>query len=103
MTLEKYRIVFKIDEWQESNTYQEKISTFTDFLKLTDKMMERSKTDLKTMMQHCQEMHNNFTKVHTYFMKFEDLAVNYFADEDINCLNLTHPGVGEVKNEILEK
>lgn len=35
-------------------------------------------------------------------MKFEDVAIDYFADGDINQRTLTHPGATEVAEKINE-
>lgn len=35
-------------------------------------------------------------------MKFEDTAVDYFADGDIQQKTLTHPGFGDSKSKISE-
>ena len=47
-------------------------------------------------------MHDSYRQVNTFFMKYEDLAVDYFADGDIHCRTMTHPGVEDVKTKLTE-
>jgi hypothetical protein len=36
------------------------------------------------------------------FMKYEDIAVDYFSDCDVNKRSMTHPGVGDVKQKVVD-
>jgi len=43
-------------------------------------MMEKSKDSLKEMSTHHEKMKDNYLRMYYSFMKYEDLAVDYFAD-----------------------
>jgi len=101
--LEKYRINFKIDEEQDPTEiarFREKINMFILFLKKADVMMEKAKESLKEMQNHSEKMKDNYLRMYYSFMKYEDLAVDYFADSDATKRLMTHPGVGDVKQKV---
>jgi len=98
--LEKYRSNFKIDEEQDATEiakYREKINMFILFLKKADGMMEKAKENLKEMTIHHDKLKDNYLRMYYAFMKYEDIAVDYFSDCDVNKRTMTHPGVGDVK------
>ena len=57
---------------------------------------------MKEMMTHADKMKDNYLRMYYAFMKYEDLAVDYFGDQDATKRILTHPGVGDVKAKVVE-
>jgi hypothetical protein len=103
--LEKYRLNFKIDEDQDTTEiakYREKINMFILFLKKADGMMEKAKENLKEMVIHHDKLKDNYLRMYYAFMKYEDIAVDYFSDCDVNKRSMTHPGVGDVKQKVVD-
>jgi len=101
--LEKYRLNFKMDEDQDATEvakYREKINSFVMFLKKADMMMEKSKSNIKEMKLHQDRLKDNYIRMYHAFMKYEDIAVDYFSDCDVTKRSMTHPGVGDIKEKV---
>ena len=65
-------------------------------MKVTDrKCIEASKASYDVSYGHYQQIYNAF-------MKFEDVAVEYYGNGEIGERLLTHPGAGEMKEKISE-
>jgi hypothetical protein len=105
MILEKYRLSFAVDEDVEPTTiakHREKINMFVAFLKKAQVMMEKAKENMKEMVGHQDKLKDNYVRMYYAFMKYEDIAVDYFSDCDVSKRLLTHPGVGDTKEKIAE-
>jgi len=103
--LEKYRMTFKIEENHEPTQiakYREKINMFVVFLKKAGLMMEKAKENMKEMVNHQEKLKDNYLRMYYAFMKYEDIAVDYFSDCDVSKRVLTHPGVADCKQTIMD-
>jgi len=103
--LEKFRLNFKIDEDQDPTEiakYREKINSFSAFLKKADIMMEKSKNNVKEMKGHQDKLKDNYLRMYYAFMKYEDIAVDYYSDCDVSKRTMTHPGVGDIKQKVVD-
>uniref|UniRef100_A0A7S3CRU8 Uncharacterized protein n=1 Tax=Strombidium rassoulzadegani TaxID=1082188 RepID=A0A7S3CRU8_9SPIT len=103
--LEKYRLHFKIDEEQDSqtmNTYNERIMVFQNFLKKAIGIMELQKKHMKQMMQARSKHDVNQIELINALMKYEDVGLAYYSDQDYNKRVLTHPKCENLKDRIEE-
>ena len=85
--LEKYRLNFKINEEEEStvlNKCKDKILAFQAFLKKTIGIMEMQKKQLKQMAEVRDKQDSAQTDVMEQLMKFEDIGIAYYSDQDYN-------------------
>lgn len=64
--------------------------------------MEKAKDNLKEMVIHHDKLKDNYLRMYYAFMKYEDIAVDYFSDCDVNKRTMTHPGVGDVKQKVVD-
>jgi hypothetical protein len=71
--------------------YREKINMFIAFLKKSSVMMEKAKENVKEMVSHHDKMQDNYLRMYLAFMKYEDIAVDYFSDCDVSTRLMTHP------------
>jgi len=69
---------------------------FILFLKKADVMMEKAKESMKEMTHHGDKQAVNYQRMYTSFMKYEDIALDYFTDGDTSKRFLTHPGAGDI-------
>lgn len=103
--LEKYRLSFKIEEEQETTEvakFREKINMFIIFLKKADMMMQKAKENMKEMVGHHDKLKDNYLRMYYAFMKYEDIAIDYFSDCDVSKRTMTHPGVGDTKQKVVD-
>ena len=101
--LEKYRINFKIDEEQDSetmNTYKERIMIFQQFLKKAIGIMEMQKRQLKQMSEVRDRQDQAENELLQSLMKFEDIGIAFYTDQDYNKRILTHPDSEELKSRV---
>mmetsp|Transcript_15928 Transcript_15928/g.24608 ORF Transcript_15928/g.24608 Transcript_15928/m.24608 type:complete len:146 (+) Transcript_15928:960-1397(+) len=101
--LEKYRLNFKIDEDQESteiNKCKDRIMVFQQFLKKTIGIMEMQKKQLKQMVETRDKNDKAQSELMDQLMKFEDIGIAYYSDQDYNQRVLTHPSCSELKDKV---
>ena len=55
---------------------------------------------MKEMDNHGKSQHENYQRMYTAFMKYEDIALEYFSDSDSNKRVLTHPNAGDVTQKV---
>lgn len=82
--------------------HREKINMFIAFLKKSSVMMEKAKETTKEMVAHHDKMQDSYLRMYAAFMKYEDIAVDYFSDCDVSKRLMTHPAVGDTKGKISE-
>jgi len=64
--------------------------------------MEKAKENMKEMVSHHDKQNENYLRMYFAFMKYEDIAIDYYSDCDVNKRLFTHPGVGDTKEKINE-
>lgn len=104
--LEKYRLNFQIEEEQDAasfNTYKERIMIFQSYLKKAIGVMEMQKKTLKAMSSVREKQDKAQTELIHNLMKYEDIAIAYYSDQDYNKRCLTHPSAGEDLKERLNQ
>ena len=100
--LEKYRLNFQLEEEQDAasfNTYKDRIMVFQQYLKKAIGVMEMQKKTLKAMSTVREKQDKAQTELIHNLMKYEDIAVAYYSDQDYNKRSLTHPSAGEELKE----
>ena len=101
--LEKYRLNFQIDEEQDPtvmNTYKERILIFQQYLKKAIAIMEAQKKQLKQMSKVRDKQDKGQTDLLFDLMKYEDVGIAYYSDQDYQKRMLTHPSAEELKARI---
>lgn len=96
---------FKVDEQQDNSElmkYRENVNVFTGFVKKVLPVLEKHKKELKQNSKSVNESYLSYKNVYSSMVKFEDLALDFFNDNDINKRTLTHPGMGDVKGKVAE-
>merc|ERR1719345_714848 len=64
--------------------------------------MEKAKESMKEMVAHQDKLKENYLRMYQSFMKYEDIAVDYFGDSDSSKRTMTHPAVGDTKEKVTE-
>jgi len=103
--LEKYRLNFKITEDgdnSELTRYREKVNIFNAFVTKATISMNRDVNNIAAARSAFQQSYGHYNQMYKSFMKFEDVAIDYFADGDISQRTLTHPGATEIAEKITE-
>lgn len=101
--LEKYRLNFKIEEEQDTqsmNTYKERIMIFQQYLKKAISIMEMQKRQLKAMVAVRDKQDKSQSELMSHLMKYEDVAIAYYSDQDYNKRTLTNPAADDLKERI---
>lgn len=101
--LEKYRLNFKIEEEQDAvtlNKFNEKIMLFQNYIKRAIGIMEMQKKQMKAMMQARSKHDQDLADLMVALMKYEDVGVAYYSDQDYNKRVLTHPQVENLKEKV---
>ena len=101
--LEKYRLNFQIDEEQDAtsmNTYKERIILFQQKMKSAMMIMEEQKRQLKGMQTVREKQDKAQADLLQNLMKFEDVGMSYYSDQDYNKRVLTHPNADNLKERI---
>lgn len=55
---------------------------------------------MKDMNNHGDKQAANYQRMYTAFMKYEDIALDYFTDGDNSKRFLTHPGAGDINQKV---
>jgi sorting nexin-1/2 len=103
--LEKYRLNFKIDEDQansETARYKDKINIFQTFLRKAIVSLEKQKKEFKEYAAAQDDSYGHYQRVYAAFIKFEETAVDYYADGDRALRIMTHPSAAELSTNIDE-
>jgi len=103
--LEKYRLNFKIDEDQansETARYKDKINIFSVFLRKAIVSLEKQKKEFKEYAAAQDDSYGHYQRVYAAFIKFEETAVDYYADGDRALRIMTHPAAAELSTNIDE-
>lgn len=101
--LEKYRLNFTINEDQgndEISGFKDRIGVFQQFLKKAIGIMEIQKQQLKKMAGVRDKGDSNETNLVNSLMKYEDIALAYYSDQDYNKRILTHPNIDDLKEKL---
>lgn len=104
--LEKYRLCFpKIEEEQPSEMarYRERINIFSGFLNKCQKSNQVNREMMVNSVKEHQKHAQNYLELYTMFMQYEDSAVEYYSENQMEARNLTHPKAGELKETIASK
>jgi len=56
---------------------------------------------MKAFMIAYDKSYEHYGRMYAALMKYEDTAIDYYADGEINARNITHPGATDVKDSIL--
>lgn len=83
------------------NTYNERIMLFQNYLKKAIGIMEMQKKHLKQMMNSRAKHDVNQTTLMQALMKYEDIGLAYYSDQDLEKRILTHPQADDLNERIL--
>ena len=103
--LEKYRINFKIDEEQDAaalTTYKDRIMVFQTYLRKALSVMEMQKKQVKNMASVREREQKRQGELINHFIRYEDVGLAYYANQDYTRRVLTHPDQVELKERIDE-
>jgi hypothetical protein len=73
---------------------------FQTYLKKAIGIMEMQKKQLKQMATVRDKQDKSQSELLGNLMKFEDVAIAYYADQDYNKRSLTHPNASDLKERI---
>lgn len=93
--IEKYRLNFKLDEDQDSSEiakYRDKINVFSGFITKALVALNRDAKSIQAARSAFQASYAHQQQVFKSMMKFEDVAIDFYADGDPKVLHLTHAG-----------
>lgn len=82
------------------NTYKDRIMVFQQYLKKALVIMEMQKKQLKAMSDVRDKEIKAQKGLLTDLMKYEDIAVAYYSEQDYNLRTLTHPNQESLKSRI---
>ena len=103
--LEKYRLNFKIVEEQENSEitgYREKINVFNAFLSKSVVSMNADRKAIEAARGSFAQSYEGQKKLYGALITFEDTAVDYYADGNLEERLLTHPGAGDMRTRVDE-
>ena len=104
--LDKYRLCFpKIMEEQPSDMarYRERINIFSGFLSKCQKSNMANRDSMMFSVREHEKNAGHYRELYSLFMAYEDSAVEFFSDNQMEARNLTHPKAGEFKESISQK
>lgn len=92
--LQKFRANFEINEDQDSaalDGYKDRIMVFQLYLKKAIGIMEMQRKQMKTMEAVRDRQDKSTNELLTHMMKFEEVGLEYYADQEKEKRVLTHP------------
>lgn len=101
--LEKYRLNFQINEEQDEEAIKEfraRIMTFQQYLKNAIAVMEMQKKQVKLMATVRDKQDKAQADLLEGLMKYEDVGIAYYSDQDDSKRLLTHPNMSDLKERI---
>ena len=105
-SLEKYRVVFpKVNEDHSEEEISEMIvqnKEFRAFLQNSAKMLDKARQKMREMEIQHDRMQKSYLGIYKAYMKYEDIAVDYFADSDVDKRILTHPAAAAIDQAVVD-
>ena len=92
--LQKFRANFELDEDQDTaalDGYKDRIMVFQQYLKKAIGIMEMQRKQMKTMESVRDRQDKSTNELLTHMMKFEEVGLEYYSDQEKEKRVLTHP------------
>lgn len=92
--LEKYQKNFKVNEDQDANkmkVYKDRISEFQQHLRRSVPFLEMEKRKMQSFAGVRERVDIAQSTLFKDLMKFEDIGLQYYSDQDYNKRVITHP------------
>jgi sorting nexin-1/2 len=96
--LDKYRAAFpniQEEAATEMAGYREKINVFSNFLSKCQASNQTNRDSMMNSVKHHKANAEDYKALYTLMMQYEQQALEYFSENEMNSRVLTHPKAGE--------
>ncbi len=80
--------------------YRERINLFSNFLTKCQQSNVANRDSMINSVREHKQNASNYKDLYAVLMHYEDSAVEFFSENDMNARVLTHPKVGDLKERI---
>ena len=80
--------------------YRDKINIFSAFLSKAIVQMNRDRKSIETAKNNYDESYKHYKRIYGNFATFENLALDYYCDGDMERRLLTHPSEADLGDKI---